>query len=259
MLPDLGLGPLPFSSEKDQTKLEAGAADAFHAWKNAPGPITSGTLLKAVNPSIDSAIKSYGGSSIGSPTLRGHARRMALQAFQTYDPNRGSLHTHLLSQLQGLRRMANHEQNIIGMPEQVALDRSHLMRSEQELVERLGRSPSDMELADHTGLSLKRLGYIRQAQTPVAEGSATDEFGNNDRPVQQLGPQAADAAWQDFVYHDLSPVDQLIMEHTLGLRGRRRLPVQDIARKLGITAGAVSQRTAKIQGKLNERESLKLF
>lgn len=259
MLPDLGIGPLPFSSEQDSTKLEAGTSDAFHTWKANPNPINSGALLKAVNPSIDAAVKSYGGSSVGSPTLRGHARRMALQAFQTYDPNRGSMHTHLLSQLQGLRRMAGKEQNIIAVPEQVSLDRASLLRSEQELADQLGRSPSDMELADHTGLSMKRLGYIRQAHTPVAEGSGADEYGNNDRASQQLGPQAADAAWQDFVYHDLGAIDQVIMDHTLGLRGRRRLQVQDIARKLGITAGAVSQRTAKIQEKLNERDALRLF
>jgi len=45
----------------------------------------------------------------------------------------------------------------------------------------------------------------------------------------------------------------LIMDMTLGRNGKRRTPTQEIARKLGITPGAVSQRAAKIQTMLDKR------
>jgi Mn-dependent DtxR family transcriptional regulator len=57
----------------------------------------------------------------------------------------------------------------------------------------------------------------------------------------------------DFVYGDLSPTDKLIMDMTLGRNGRRTAATQDIARRLNITPGAVSQRAAKIQQMIDQR------
>jgi DNA-binding CsgD family transcriptional regulator len=60
-------------------------------------------------------------------------------------------------------------------------------------------------------------------------------------------------AWIDFVYGDLSPTDKLVMDMTLGRNGRRKASTQDIARRLNISPGAVSQRAAKIQAMIDTR------
>ena len=67
------------------------------------------------------------------------------------------------------------------------------------------------------------------------------------------GQNTAADAWANFVYGDLGPTDQLIMDMTLGRNGRRRASTQEIARRLNITPGAVSQRAAKIQAMLDKR------
>jgi DNA-binding NarL/FixJ family response regulator len=46
------------------------------------------------------------------------------------------------------------------------------------------------------------------------------------------------------------------MEHTVGLHGKKVLPKQGIAAKLNLSPGAISQRAAKIQEKLNRKEEL---
>lgn len=242
-------------------KLEPDYADAFQAWKASPTPATNSKLLTAVHPVIQTALQSYGGSSAASPTLRSKARQMALHAFQSYDPSRGRLRTHLLSQLQSLRRAAAKEQNIIGLPEQVGLDYQHLTQAENELRDQLGRDPSDAETADHTGLSFKRLAYIRQARMPVAEGTSEvpDAEGNMSSPASAL-PGADDSlAWQEFVYHDLGTTDKVIMDYVLGRHGSPRLPPGEIAKRLGITVGAVSQRTAKMQKLLDQRNEMSVL
>ena len=69
------------------------------------------------------------------------------------------------------------------------------------------------------------------------------------------GQTTAQDAWLDFVYGDLSPVDKLVMDMTLGRNGRKRTSTQEIARKLNISPGAVSQRAAKIQTLLNKQKA----
>lgn len=238
----------------DADRLEADIAPAYQAWKAGPTPQTSGQFLKAVNPIIDSAMHSYGGGSAQSPTLRSRARRMALDSAKTYDPKRGTMRTHLLSQMQSLRRAGAQEQQIISRPELVGLHYQQLLTAENELGDQLGRAPSDLEIADFTGFSLKRLGHIRQSKLPLAEG--TTERAGLDPGASQIPGQDDSAAWLDYVYTDLSPTDRTIMDHTLGRNGQPQMPTNAIARRLGITAGAVSQRSAKIQRLLDQRYDL---
>lgn len=252
----------PFSQGGSKTGLEDEYAGPYKAWQSDPNPRTSGELLRAVNPVIDKAVHSYGGASKGSPTLRSRARRLALDAMTTYDPNKGKLQTHLLSQLRRLQRVGAKEQQIISVPEKVVLDRRNLVETENELRDSLGRDPSDQEIADATGLSLRRLAHIRKANVPVAEGQTE----GGDDPSQAFAPASrvpgvdrGAAAWTEFVYADLGPKDRAIMDYTLGLHGTPRLSAGEIAKRLGLSPGAVSQRSAKIQQMLDEREDAGLF
>lgn len=225
----------------------------YEAWKSKPSPQTSSALLGAVRPVLDSAVRSYGGAGT-SPTLRSRAKLMALDALGNYDPSRAKLRTHLMVQLQGLRRASAKEQQMISIPERVALDLHRLGAAEGSLRDSLNRDPSDAELSEHVGLSPARIGYIRQARPAYAEGtihgatSGDEDQGEFNPAVRQQGP---DTHMLDFVYHDLDPADQVIMEHTLGLRNKPVLPKQQIAAKLGMSPAAVSQRAARIQAKLN--------
>lgn len=247
---------LPFASGSSGVRLEPEFAEPYHAWKAKPEPGTRSALLKAVQPVLDTAVHSYGGGSAGSPTLMSRARMLTLKSLPAYDPSRGSLRNHLLGQLQGLRRIGAQQQQIISMPEQVSLDRSHLVTTENDLRDALGRDPSDSEIADHTGLSLKRLAYVRTARQAVAGSSLnTGEDENADfTPASTVpGAHRVEDAWTSFIYHDMGVIDKAIMDYALGLHGTPRLPVAQIAQRLGITASAVSQRTAKIQKQLDER------
>ena len=253
----------PFSSGS-VNKLEPEYAQSYQQWKTLPNKTTTGALLRTVNPVIDKAIHSYGGGSKGSPTLRSRARKLALDAMPTYNPAKGSLQTHLLSQLRRLQRVAGQEQQIISVPEQIVLNRRQLAESEREMRDELGRDPSDGEIADRTGLSIKRIGYIRGAHVPVAEGTATDRpgvsSGEQFTPASTIpGRDPGADEWARFVYEDLGNKDQAIMDFTLGMNGAPKLQLTEIARRVGLSPGAVSQRTAKIQLMLNERDSAGLI
>jgi DNA-directed RNA polymerase specialized sigma subunit len=235
--------------------LEQNYEPHYNAWKTDPTPENTGTLLKVVDPVIREALRTYGGGSSASPTLRSKARLLATKAIDVYDPSKAKLRTHLLSYMQGLRRMSAKEDQILNVPEQVLLDMGGLREAENELRDRLSRDPSDLELADHTGLSRKRIGYLRLMKPSFAEGKLmeVDEEGSgmSDPSVRQISNNEGLRAWHEFVYHDLDPIDQQIMEHTLGLHNKRVLSNQEVAKKLKLSPGAISQRKARIQSKLD--------
>lgn len=245
---------LPFASGSSGGKLEPEFEPAYTAWKQKATPQTRSELLRQVDPVIQTGVKTYGGPSKGSPNLRSRARKLALTSFDTYDPARGSLKNHLLSNMRRLQRLGAQEAQVISLPERVAMDKKHLDESEDELRYRLGRDPSDMEIADLTGLSLKRIGYVRQAK-PVASTSQIEAASDdNSMPASAIpGVDPMASAWEDFVYYDLNPLDQAVFDMTLGRHSRPQLSTTDIASRLGVTPGAISQRAAKIQQKLDER------
>ena len=246
----------PFSGRKP-----TGVADAFDSaytqWQTNRTPESNTAILKTIQPVIDTAVTSYAEQS-AHPTIKSKARMMALKALNSYDPQRGNVRTHLLSQLQGIRRLSAQAQNIISIPEQVGLDFSQLNEQENQLRDAFGRDPTDDELSDATNLSKRRIQKIRAFNQPVSEGTTTrdvtseENYGGDVASVVPGSTRAADA-WFNFVYDDLGPTDKLIADMTLGRNGRRKTSTQDIARRLNITPGAVSQRAAKIQSMLDKQ------
>jgi DNA-directed RNA polymerase specialized sigma subunit len=243
----------------DYDFLEPEYQPIWESWKKDPNPANSGTLLKAVNPVINAALRAYAGVN-PSPTIRSRAKLLTLHATGSYDPNRAKLRTHLMTQLQGLRRHVARESMAVSVPEQVALDLGHVREAENRLRDQLGRDPSTGEMTDYTGLSHKRLGYLQQHRYTRSEGSMqrpTEEGEDIYAPAVEAGSDHS--AWHEFVYNDLDPVDQVILEHALGLHGKPVLQNQQIAKKLRLSPGAVSQRKAKIQAKLNLQDDLHVF
>ncbi len=235
--------------------LEPDYAEPFNAWKAKPSPATHGAMLKVVQPVIDSAVKSYGGGS-QSPLLVSRARRMVLDALPTYDATKGPLKVHLDNQLRGLRRASAQQNQIINIPEQVRLDQHHLFEAENRLRDWHGRDPTDDELCDEVGLSAKRLAYVRKASGGMPEGSLEKMTPDGEDAIAPEIVSTDDDAWNQFVYASLPPQDRLVMEWTLGMNNKRRLPSTEIARRLGVSPAAVSQRKARIQSVLDQRRSL---
>ena len=261
-MPSLLKGPLAPKAQPDD-RLEPEYRPHFAAWKASPSPATAGNMLRVLEPVIRQNLKAYGGRNAG-PTLHSHARRITLDALKTYDPRQGALKTHLGAQLQGLQRHQAKQLQLVSVPERVAMDRQLLDASERELVDLHGRAPSDSEIADHSGMSLKRIAYVRRYRGGFAEGQVEgfgatgdgEDADGTDFGVVQDEPIAAKAL---FIYHELDPVNQAILDHGFGLHGRRKLAIGAIARKLNLSSSALSQRAQRLQRMLDEVEGAGVF
>lgn len=247
----------PTATPEPSSLLEPEYQAPYAAWKAAPGPKTMGALLEAVKSVREAGLRTNAPNS--SPTMKTHAKLNNAEAIAKYDPMRGKLKTHLMYHMQGLHRANAQENQIIRLPERVGIDSYHLRQHEADLRDELGRSPSMAELSDRSGLSSRRIQHIRKAQPGMPEGMlATQGEAGDEQPSAGPAVQQSDSdrIWHEFVYNDLQPTDQVIMEHTLGLYGHPVLPKKEIARKLNISPGAVTQRAAKIQAQLDKQEEL---
>lgn len=235
--------------------LEDDFREPFTAWKAAPGPESNAKMLDTLAPVIEKGIRTHVGDP--NPLLTSRARQLALQGLRSYDPKRSRLQTHLFNQFQGLKRISRQQTQPIQVPERVQLDAYHLKNYEQELMDTLGREPTDVELANHSGFSRRRIAHVRRMQTGLPEGYM-EQVAPGFNPGL-LPDNKAQNTWVEMVYDDLPAIDQKILEHTLGLHGRPRLPNQAIAKLLNRSPGAISQRKARIQALLDQEENLSPF
>lgn len=237
--------------------LEDEYKPAYESWKNNQTPEGNLSMLQAVDPIIQKGVKMYGGDS---PLAASQGRLMALDAIRKYDPTRSRLQSHLLNQMQGLRRVTQQQSQVLKAPERVLLESQRLRESHQELSDELGREPTDAELTDKLGISMSRLAKIRKYQPGMSSGQVEEIDPMSGGAAGRLPNQKdAENLWAEIVYQDLSPIDQKIMEFSLGMRGQSKLSNQEIARKLGRSPGAITQRKMKIQQLLDQEQDLSPF
>ena len=237
--------------------LEEKYQPAYDAWQADQSPAGNAAFLKAVDPIVQKGIKMYGDDS---PLTSSQGRLAALDAARKYDPKRSRLQSHMLTQMQSLRRTARKQQEVVRVPERVLLESQKLRTYSQELEDTLGREPTDAELSDKLGISIPRLTKIRQYQPgmstgqahaidPMQGGIASKRPGNND----------AENMWLQVVYQDLSSIDKKILEYSLGMNGHKKMSNQEIAKKLNRSSASISQRKVKIQKVLDQEQDLSPF
>ena len=216
------------------------------AWRARPTPQSLANLLKALDPVIDKAVKMYAN---GRTEFRPYARRLAIKVIQKYSPEaKVKIDTYLLSQLQPLRQEVQYRAHAVRLPANVVREISSIAEDVANLRRELGREPTYDEIADATGLSVKRVKKIMSSgytQMIPTEGFDTDLDADQlyDEVVSPVNPELM---WVDFVYHDLNPIDKKIFEWKTGYRSNEVLPTEEIAKRLNITPSAVTQRATKI-------------
>lgn len=238
--------------------LEDEYRPAYETWQQNQTPEGNAAFLHAINPVVQKGIQMYGGDS---PLSASRGRLMALDAMRKYDPKRSRLQSHLLNQMQGLRRVSQQQHNVLRVPERILLESQRLRTYQQELSDELGREPSDAELSDRLGVSPQRLAKIRTYQPGMTSGQveAIDPLSGGAAGRLPGSHSEASDLWVQVVHQDLNPIDQKILEMSLGLNGQPKRSNQEIAKALGRSPGAITQRKVRIQSLLNQEQELSPF
>jgi DNA-directed RNA polymerase sigma subunit (sigma70/sigma32) len=172
------------------------------------------------------------------------AFKLAREAVKDYDPAKSKFSTHLTNSLKKLSRFSTQYGQVVRLPENQQFMINKINKAEKDLEATLGREPTLEELGDKTGLGLQVITNVlqnRKQTISVSNLVDTPVFikDNNDE-------------WLNFVYHDLSPRDKLILEHRTGFGGKPVLDNETLAKKLGISHSTLSSRIKVISDTLEK-------
>ena len=217
----------------------------YKQWQQDKTPDNMSALLKSLDGTINSVAATHGATRDSNLkwALRLH---LAKDIKNRFDPKKASLQTFVYQSLQRTPRIKAQQRSVIHTPESSDTDLRRLRRSRQELIDIHEREPTRAEVADRSGLSIKRLEKLeKQFGKPSMNLSA---FHTETGGMDPLGEGDAPATAQERLYHQyaveaLDSTDRRIYD---SLQYNAPSSKKEIAASLGISAPAVSQRIEKI-------------
>lgn len=194
-------------------------------------------LLSAFAPAIDHEVHRWSGTGLPKLVLASEAKRQAILAFQDFKPDQGDLAPFVKTRLG--QRMVNftapYRQDVRMPNERLALA-DKLVRARIDLAQELGREATDPELARRIGVGTTTIGKLAKFQGRLY--SQAEEGGFNQPAREDL---TRDQVVMDFLAQDLPPMQRLVFEHSTGYGGKPVLAAGEIAKKLAVSPGRVSQ------------------
>lgn len=233
---------MPFICSDNYFDKQA-ALPAYTIWKKNPNKRTMSNVIREVDPIISRELTAYKGA-INPIALKGMAKKIAIDAIKTYDPNKGaSLGTHISRQMTRLHRKNYASANAIRLPENLQQGVGGFLRAKEHLEGTLGREPTAAEIADEMNWNIRQVTQLeKQVRNETSSGQLQFDPAHITESVFD--------SKIDFFYNDLSPQDKLLFEHTTGYGGKKLLSKKEIATKLNISAPRVSQLASQLANKL---------
>ena len=225
--------------------------ELWQTWKRTQSPQDLDSLLKQMEPVIQREVGRW--KRIAPEfLLNNEAKRLAIKAFENYDPNRQpptALGTHVTNALLKLTRTAYARQSTLSIPEAKRLTFNNITKARVTLEEEFGRPPTLEELSDHMRLPPKRMQML---MVDVAKREFM-ESGEGPTFVQHTDdPEVMHLAW-----HDMSDMQKKIFEHRTGYNGAPVLSGTKIMRETGLSQGQLSHQIGKIKTLLSRAQTLR--
>jgi DNA-directed RNA polymerase specialized sigma subunit len=204
-------------------------------------------LLTNLQGPIMTAVNQFQGASMPKVTMELEAKRHAINALQNFDPNAGMSVSSYITTIvkQKLYRYVGTYNNVARIPEHHLREIGPLGEATTDLTARFGREPTVHELADHLGVSPTRITGLRR----LLRKDLTEEGGGG---VDQFEAFEHDPDFEraSIAYYSMSDAEKHVFDYSLGAHGQPRLSTNEIASKLNLSAGRISQLKKSVADKI---------
>jgi DNA-directed RNA polymerase sigma subunit (sigma70/sigma32) len=217
-------------------------------WKDTNNPRVLGHLMTSIQPIIQTTVNKFSAVPIPSSAIEGEAKKQAISAFRTYNPRAGAaLGTHVNNYMKKVNRFVYEHQNVGRIPEHRIIQIGTYQGVKSELNDKLGRSPSAVELSDELSWSLPEVERMeRELKTEVPESAVADvDF--------TFSAQTEAQKILNYIYYELAPQEKVIFEHLTGWAGKPQISDQEISSKLRISPDRMKKLKSSITRKIAAR------
>lgn len=177
------------------------------------------------------------------------AKRLLIKAVDTYKPDRGAAFTtHLTNYLKKLFRFVGINQNLAKIPEQ-RIRKINIYKTTTAILEdKLGRAPTDAEMADELSWSIKEVQRLRNELNRSEILNFGQDYDYGDLGIDSDKIPAA----IKMVYYDGTKEEQFVLEHTTNIFGKKQYGFSDLAKKLKMPEGKVKNIMSNLNRKIIE-------
>ncbi|MFL5962585.1 MAG: RNA polymerase sigma factor RpoD/SigA [Gaiellaceae bacterium] len=168
---------------------------------------------------------------------------------------------------QAVQRGVANKARVIRIPVHIVEREQKISRAERDLVAKLERAPTDVEISESAKLPLKQVREVRSAaravaslDRPIGEGDSAsfgDLFASEEKsPEEQVEVELTERALHKAI-SELSEREQRILKLRYGLNGAEEpKSLEEIGRILGITRERVRQLESEALRRLAERREI---
>lgn len=237
--------------EKRAAKTRTADHELWQAWKDDPGNHTLEPLLKRFDNVIGQRVTMWKAPNVNESALRANLTGLTVKAFETYDPSKAALNTHVQNTLRRGLRFTHKTQNLAYIPEAKVEKIGPINSAIDALNEDLGRQPTPSEIAAHMNQGQPAAKHItprkvqeiqKQRFNDLFESGGEGDFD----PVAKSSPREQEVL--SLLRPSLSVEQQSVFDHLYGLNGNARTTsTGEIAKKIGKSPSQVSRLKKSIE------------
>lgn len=185
-------------------------------YQKSPTPELEQQLLQAHGDYISANANKWKGV-LPDVVIDTHAKKHALQAFKTFDPEKANINTHLYNHLSQLSRLVYEHQNVAKIPEHQLQMIGKVEQARSYLTDQLGREPEHHEIADHMHLPTVHIERI-------VKNNRADFLNDSDAETQQFA-SGRDTRLADRIFAYRQALDDKKKKQFDALTGFNNSPV----------------------------------
>lgn len=221
--------------------------ELFETWRQTQSKEDLGNLMRQFEPLMFKQVRRQSGS-VPPSALSAEAKKQAIIAFSTYDPEKGAaLSTHVYNRLNKLKRINSKYQNAVRLPENQHYNFSDYNNSFERLKETLNRDPSDVEVASDLGWDKKEVKRFRERlysdlYESGTEVSSTHSRFDNTKILMSL------------VEENLDHQEKIIWENVKKPKDQQK-SVPEMAQQLGVNVNRFQYIKSKMVNKIRKLQN----